>query len=66
MIYAATLALGFLAGGQLPGSSVMRGSSAVMQATEVCDATSNCGHAEIPCSCRNWQSHMAAALILSR
>jgi glutamate-1-semialdehyde 2,1-aminomutase len=35
MIYAATLALGFLAGGQLPGSSVMRGSSAVMQATEV-------------------------------
>merc|ERR1719478_1504465 len=35
MIYAATLALGFLAGGHVPGSTAMRGSSAVMQATEV-------------------------------
>ena len=52
MIYAATLALGFLAGGQLPGSSVMRGSSAVMQATEVCDADTNCGHPRSPQACR--------------
>ena len=48
MIYAATLALGFLAGSQLPGASVMRGSSVVMQATEVRDAKANCGHPETP------------------
>eukprot|EP00964_Phaeocystis_antarctica_P127738 scaffold91446_cov48-Phaeocystis_antarctica.AAC.3 len=51
MIYAVTLAMGFLAGGQLPGSSVMRGSSAVMQATEVCDANTNCGHPRTPRAC---------------
>ena len=43
MIYAATLALGFLAGGHVPGSTAMRGSSAVMQATEVCAAEMNRG-----------------------
>jgi hypothetical protein len=45
--------LGFLAGGQLPGSSVMRGSSVVMQATEVCDADTNCGHPRSPQACRS-------------
>ena len=48
MIYAATLALGFLAGGHVPGSTAMRGSSAVMQATEVCAAEMNRGGLRSP------------------
>lgn len=48
MIYAVTLALGFLAGGHVPGSSAMRGSSAVMQATEVCAAEMNRGRPGSP------------------
>ena len=48
MIYAATLALGFLAGGHVPGSTAMRGSSAVMQATEVYAAGMNRGGLRSP------------------